>query len=349
MQAFTDIFQFIWANDYLRFLLIVFLSFITAFLIKLIVTKVLKPMAHKTRTKIDDLVIRSISSIVFYFVLFLGIKIGLQHFEFQSPILSNVVDSFIIFVILLFVLRIIDNFAAHWLKEWRAKTRTTADERLIPLFQKILKAVAIILAVFFVLTAWDVNITPLLTTAGIAGIALALAVKDPLSNIIGGVQLVLDKTFKVNDKIELESGQMGMVIDIGLRSTKIRTYDNETIYVPNGYLANAKIKNFTQPDVSIRVNVDFGVEYGSDIEKVRNVVVTALSQKEILLSEPEPVVQFIKMNDFSLDFVARAWVKIYSDAYEAKLTMTDEIYLALGRANIGIPFPTRTVYTKTTD
>ncbi len=349
MKAFTDVFQFIWDNDYLRFLLIAVFSLIAAFLIKLIVAKILKPLAHKTKTEIDDLIVKSISSIIFYFSLFLGIKIGLQHFGFQSPILRNVIDSCIIFVTLLFVLRIIDNFAKQWPKEWKVKTRTTADERLIPLFQKLLKAVVIILAVFFILSSWNVNITPLLTGAGIAGIAIALAVKEPIANILGGIQLVLDKTFKVNDKVELESGELGVILDIGLRSTKIRTYDNETIYVPNGYLANAKIKNFSQPDVSIRVKVYFGVEYGSDTEKVRQVVHSALSQIGTLLSEPEPQVEFINMNDFSLDFVAKAWVKKYTEAHETQLKMTDEIYKALGQAKIGIPFPTHTVYTKTSD
>jgi len=349
MKAFTDVFQFIWDNDYLRFLLITFFSFIAAFLIKLIVTKILKPLAHRTKTKIDDLVVKSISSIIFYFILFLGIKIGFQHFEIENPFLGNVIDSFIIFGILLFVLRIIDIISEKFLKEWKVKTRTTADERMIPLLQKILKAVVIILAVFFILTSWNVNITPLLTGAGIAGLALGLAVKEPIANILGGLQLVLDKTFKAGDKVELESGEIGVILDIGLRSTKLRTYDNETIHIPNGYLANAKIKNFTQPDVSIRVNVHFSVEYGSDTEKVRNVILSTLSQINTLLSEPEPQVQFLNMNDFSLDFVARAWVKEYTDAYAAKLTMTDEIYKALGQAKIGIPFPTRTVYTKTTD
>ena len=349
MKAFTDVFQFIWDNDYLRFLLIAFFSFIAAFVIKMIVAKILKPLAKKTKTEIDDLIVKSISSIIFYFSLFLGIKIGLQHFGFQSPILRNVIDSCIIFITLLFVLRIIDNFAVQWLKEWKVKTRTTADERLIPLFQKLLKAVVIILAVFFILSSWNVNITPLLTGAGIAGIAIALAVKEPIANILGGIQLVLDKTFKVDDKVELESGELGVILDIGLRSTKIRTYDNETIYVPNGYLANAKIKNFSQPDVSIRVKVYFGVEYGSDTERVRAVILSTLSQIDTLLSKPEPQVEFINMNDFSLDFVAKAWVEKYTGAYAAKLRMTDEIYKALGQANIGIPFPTRTVYTKKMD
>ncbi len=201
----------------------------------------------------------------------------------------------------------------------------------------------------FAFNAWKINISPLLATAGIAGLAIGLAVKDSLNNILGGLQLVLDKTFKVGDKVQLESGEMGVILDIGLRSTKLKTYDNEVIYIPNGYLANAKIKNFTHPDVSIRVNVNFGVVYGSDTEKVRQVVLEVVKKIENVIEQPEPVVQFLKMSDFSLDFVARAWVKSYAEAYSTQLKMTDEIYNALNRANIGIPFPTRTIYTKKTD
>ena len=170
--------------------------------------------------------------------------------------------------------------------------------------------------------------------------------RDSLANILGGIQLVLDKTFKVGDKVEIESGVMGMILDIGLRSTKLRTFDNEVIYIPNGQLANAKLKNFTVPDVSIRVNVNFGVEYGSDPGKVRQVVLDAITAVDKVMDEPAPVVQFLNMSDFSLDFVARAWVSQYTDAYDTKLAMTDAIYNALNRAKIGIPFPTRTVYTK---
>jgi len=247
------------------------------------------------------------------------------------------------------MIRIIHNFFKHWAEEWKFKTKTTTDERVIPLLQKILKAVIIILAVIFVFTAWNINISPLLATAGIAGLAIGLAVKDSLANILGGLQLVLDKTFKVGDKVELESGEMGVILDIGLRSTKLKTYDNEVIFVPNGFLANAKIKNFTQPDFSIRVNVNFGVEYGSDPEKVQKVVLAAIKKIDTVIEEPEPVVQFLNMSDFSLDFVARAWVKEYTQAYSTKLKMTDEIYEALNKAKIGIPFPTRTVYTKAID
>jgi len=352
MKAVSDAFQFISENSYLKFLAVLVITIIIAFLAKIILKQVLKPLAKKTKTKIDDLIIKSLSSIIFYIILLVGLKVGLQNFELREnvqTIFDSLINTLLILTVSLLLLKIINNFAQQWMREWKFRTKTTADERLIPLLQKILKAVIIILAIIFVFNAWKINISPLLTTVGIAGLAIGLAVKDTLSNILGGLQLVLDKTFKVGDKVELESGEMGVILDIGLRSTKLKTYDHEVIFIPNGYLANAKIKNFTHPDVSIRVNVDFGVIYGSDPEKVRQVVLKAIKKIETVIEEPEPVVQFLKMSDFSLDFVARAWVKSYTEAYSTKLKMTDEIYNALNKANIGIPFPTRTVYTKKTD
>jgi len=348
MKSFIDDFQSIFQNPFLKFVLVILVALIIAFIAKIIMKKILKPLVRRTKTKIDDLIIKNLSAIMFYIILLLGFKFGLQYFvgRFDTAIFNSLSDTFLILIITLLIIRIIDSFSKQWLEEWKFKTKTTADERLIPFLQKILKAVVIILAIIFVFSAWNINITPLLTTAGIAGVALAFAVKDSLANILGGLQLVLDKAFKVEDKVELESGEKGVILDIGLRSTKLRTYDNEVIYIPNGYLANAKIKNYTHPDLSIRVNVEFGVKYGSDTEKVRQVVLEAMQNIDAVLDEPSPIVQFVKMSDFSLDFIARAWVESYTEAYSTWLKITDAIYNALNKENIGIPFPTRTVYTK---
>jgi len=160
---------------------------------------------------------------------------------------------------------------------------------------------------------------------------------------------VLDRTFKVGDKVEIEGVQPGVILDIGLRSTKLKTYDNEVVFIPNGILANSKIKNFSEPDLSIRVNVKFGVEYGSDLKKVHTSVLGALKGIDDILKDPAPSVQFLNMSDFSLDFVARVWVRDYSRAYSMKLRVTDEVYHVLNKEGIGIPFPTQTIYTKGLD
>jgi MscS family membrane protein len=349
MEAIKEVYQFVVENKYLRFLVITLISFLVAYIVKVIFKKVLKPLALKTKTKVDDLIIKSLASIIFYIVLVLGVRIGIQHFDFDKAILENIIDTLLILIICLLFVRIIRDFSQHWLSEWKFKTKSSVDERVIPLLQKILKAIVIILGLFFVFSAWNINLAPLLATAGIAGLAIGLAIKDSLNNIIGGIQLVLDRTFKVGDKVEIEGVQPGVILDIGLRSTKLKTYDNEVIFIPNGILANSKIKNFTEPDLSIRVNVQFGVEYGSDLKKVNNIILDAIQNIEGVLEVPAPAVQFLNMSDFSLDFVARVWVREYSGAYSMKLKVTDEIYNALNKEGIGIPFPTQTIYTKGID
>lgn len=349
MQAISEIYQFILDNIYLKFLLFLIASFVVAFLVKLVVTQILKPLAKKTKTLIDDLIIKSIAAVIFYIILVLGLKIGFQTLQVEAELFHSLIDTFLVLMVMIALLRIVHNLSTHWLEDWARKTQSTADDRLIPLIEKILKAVIIVLAVIFIFDSWNIDISPLLATAGIAGIAIGFAVRDSLANILGGIQLVLDKTFKVGDKVEIETGVVGVIMDIGLRSTKLRTYDNEVIYIPNGQLANARLKNFTVPDVSVRVNVNFGVEYGSDPETVRQVVLKAVTSIDKVLDEPAPAVQFLNMSDFSLDFVARAWVGEYIDAFETKLAMTDAIYNALKKAKIGIPFPTRTIYTKSMD
>jgi len=334
---------------YIRLLAILVITILAAFLSKAILKKILKPLTRKTKTKIDDIIVNNISSVVFSVIIILGIRIIAENLEWKTRIHHHLVDTLFILVMAVLLIRMIDSFSRQWMKDWKHKTKTTTDERIIPLLQKMMKAVVLILALIFIFSAWGVSIAPLLTTAGIAGLALGLAVKDSLSNILGGLQLVFDKTFKVGDKVQLDSGEMGVILDIGLRSTKLRTYDNEVIFIPNGILANTKVKNFTQPDLSVRVNVDFGVEYGSDTAQVRRVVLEAVAATAGVLEDPEPVVQFLKMSDFSLDFVARAWVKDYNEAYAMQLVLTDNVYNALNKAGIGIPFPTRTVFTKKLD
>jgi MscS family membrane protein len=308
--------------------------------------KILIPITRRTKTVIDDLIVRSTASIIFWIIFLLGIKIGIQYFKFETDIYNNIVNSLFVLIISVLVFKIIHNLSQQWLKEWAFKTRSTADDRLIPLIEKILKALVVILAIVFIFDSWNINIGPILATAGIAGIALALAVKESLANILGGVQLVLDKTFKVGDKVQLESGEVGVILDIGLRTTKLKTYDNEVIYIPNSYLANSKIKNYSQPDLSQRVNVEFGVEYGSDPEEVKKVVVEAIKKIDTVLEDPPPEVIFKNLSDFSLDFIARAWVKSYTEAFSTSLKMRETIYDALNKANIGIPFPTRTIFVK---
>ena len=178
------------------------------------------------------------------------------------------------------------------------------------------------------------------------GIAISFAVKDSLSNIFGGISIILDQSFRVGDKIKIDSGEVGVVEDIGLRSTKIKNYDNQIIILPNGYMANAKVINYAQPNNLVKFRVNFGVDYGSNPEKVKKVIIETLIKIKNVLKDPAPGVVFKEMGDSALIFQAMAWVDDYNDAFMTKEESTNKIYLALNKAKIGIPFPQMDVHLK---
>ncbi|MFC1741871.1 mechanosensitive ion channel family protein, partial [Nanoarchaeota archaeon] len=203
-----------------------------------------------------------------------------------------------------------------------------------------------IVIAIMVLDLWGVNIAGLLAGVGIAGLAIGFAVKDSLSNIFGGISMILDKTINVGDKIKLDDGTVGVVHDVAIRATRIKTYDNEILVVPNGVMSNMKIKNYNQPDMTARVVIPFTVEYGTDPDKVKKLVLEEIKKFKDILKSPEPVVRFDEMADFALSMKAFFWVDDIGKVYPKKEEATRAIYKLLGKKKIGIPFPTQTLFVK---
>ena len=161
----------------------------------------------------------------------------------------------------------LDIFIAYYGKKFAAKTKSTMDDSLIPLVEKFTKWFFVIIALLIIFSKWGVDIGAVLAGLGIAGIAIGFAVKDSLANIFGGISLILDKNFKVGDKIKIDSGDVGVIEDIGLRSTKLKDYDNHLIIVPNGKLANSKIVNYVKPNPKLKFKIDF-VKRISQLRKI---------------------------------------------------------------------------------
>jgi MscS family membrane protein len=339
---YTDYFQ----NNYIASAAILIIFIVLAKLLLFIFGKYLQRWARKTKTKVDDLIFERTKSPLFYLILVYGVKLSLLNLGLNNQILTNIINSLLALVFIFIILRVFDVLIGAWGETFAKKTKTNLDDVLLPLFHKFAKVILAVVGFMWVLSIWEINITPYLAGVGVGGLVLGLALQDSLKNIFGGVSMILDKTLKVGDKIKIESGEVGEIHDVGLRSTKIKTYDNQIIVVPNGQLVNSRIQNYTKPNSKIRVTVQFGVEYGTEIKKVQDLVKkTVLSMKEIMV-DPAPVVNFELMGDFALNFTAKFWVSNWSEAYGKKLEATEKIYNALNAAKINIPFPTSTVYLK---
>jgi len=324
---------------------IIVLFVLLSFLLLFIFNNYLRSIAQKTKTEVDDLIFDKTKKPLFIFFMVYGLKLAIEVIWANSPI-DKVITSAMTLVFLFILLRVFDVIVGSWGLNFAKKTKSSADEVLLPIIHKVAKFILFIIGFMWLLHIWGIDITPYLAGVGISGLVLGLALQDTLKNLFGGVTLVLDKTFKIGDKIQLESGEIGTIHDIGLRSTKLATVDNEIIYVPNGYLANSRVQNYTRPTPKARVNVMFGVEYGSDINKVKKVVLAALANMNEIEKEPVPEVQFLEMGSFALNCKALFWVEKWDMAYGKKLEATQLIYDALNKAKISIPFPTQTVYVK---
>lgn len=334
-------------NNYLYSLVILIVFFILSKLMVFISQKIILQLTKKTKTDIDDLIVKRTNKPISLILVLIGFRLALFPLGIKQTILDileNTISSLIIIIVTYIIIAVTDIIIDNWSKKLAEKTESEIDDDLIPLFHRFSRIVISIVGLLFVLPAWGIQIGPLLTSLGIAGVAIAFALQTTLGNIFGGVSIILDKSIKVGDKIKLDADTMGTVMDVGLRSTKINTWDNELITIPNGKLADSKILNFIQPDPSIRIAVDFGVEYGSEAPRVRKVVLDALSKIHNVLRKPEPQIMFMEMADFALKFRALFWVGTFDEKFQTKCVATEEIYNALRKANIGIPFPTRTLH-----
>lgn len=192
-----------------------------------------------------------------------------------------------------------------------------------------------------VISNLGIETTSFLALMGAAGLAIAMALKDTLSNIGSAVVLLIFRPFKKGDYINA-GGAEGVVESIGLFTTTVLPIDNRTIIVPNSAITAGNITNFSSKPVR-RVDHAVGIGYGEDIKLAKEVMYGVITKSAHTLSDPEPLVAVTDLGDSSVNFTVRAWV-LSENYWDAYFEMIEEIKLALDAANISIPFPQMDVH-----
>jgi len=332
-------------NKWIFSLLILVLFFILSKIVILVIEKVLSRITLKTDNAIDEEILDLMKKPLKWIVLVWGIMLAFDVLELPLSVASKI-DNISIAIIIIFVVYVIANIIeiliTSWGKKFSLKIDSRIDNDLLPLFRKIAKIIIVSIGIIMVLSRFEIDIAPLIASLGIAGFAIGFAVKDSLANVIGGIVLILDRSFSVGDKVTID-GDTGVILDVGLRNTKLQTYDNEIIILPNGDLMNKKFKNSVLPDPTIRVVINFSVAYGTDVDLVETKILEAIKGMEDISTNIEPAVVFIEMGDFSLNFQAKFWVPNYVNQYNKKIEATKLVYNTLNKEEIDIPFPTHTV------
>jgi MscS family membrane protein len=336
-------------NDFLRafLILVVLLIFIRVGLFLL--EKVVLRAVSKTKTDLDDIIVRKSSMPLTITAFLISLTLALGELSLSEDVLE-IVERLIltagVIVIGYLIYVLLDSVVVRAWQKFTEKTDTTLDDSLTPLIHSVLRIAAITIVTLYILDVWGVQIGPLLAGLGLAGLAVALALQPTLSNIFSGISMIFDKSVGVEDLVYLDANTSGKISKIGLRSTQIRTFNNELIIVPNSKLADSIIQNVALPEPKTRVVIPFSVAYGSDIGKVKNIVFKEIKTLKHVIKEPAPHIKFMEMADSSLNFNAYFYIDSFENRLESKDEANTKIYNALGKAEIEIPFPQRDVHMK---
>ena len=336
-------------NNYLHSLIILAIFFAISQLSVFISKRIILRLTKKTKTDIDDLIVAKTSKPISLILLLVGIRLAIIPHKIRADILDmgeHLIVSLIMVIVTYIAIVVFNIVISSWGRKFASKTESRIDDEVVSLFQKFARIILSFIGLIFILDVWGIKVGPLLASLGIAGLAVAFALQNTLGNIFGGISLIIDKSITVDDFIKLDDGTQGFVTDIGLRSTKIKSLDGDLIILPNGKLADSKIYNYHKPLPTTRVTVEFGVNYGSDIEKVRKIALSEITNLSNVLKNPAPQTIFDEIGDFSLKFKALFWISSFEKKVEAKEAATTAIYNALNKNKIEVPFPTRTVYLK---
>ncbi len=215
----------------------------------------------------------------------------------------------------------------------------------VPLLNNLLRVVMALVGAYAILLAWNVNVTGLVASAGIVGLALSFAAQDTLGNLFAGVAILVDQPYRIGDFIVLDSGERGQVTHIGLRSTRLLTRDDEEVSIPNGIMGRAKIVNESGgPHVKYRLRVPVGVAYGSDIDQVMACLLKVAGDHPSVCTDPEPRVRLRTFGESSLDFELLVWISQPALRGLALHELNCQIYRSFEREGIMIPFPQRDVH-----
>jgi len=325
--------------------LIVFVvGFFGRWLVNLVVDQWIRILAVRTRTHLDDALADILRLPLYLFSLIFALDISLKRLEFL-PVQWDLWLPDLLFVLYLvvgfvFAWRFVHNIFIWYSKEISTRTETNLDEQLMPFFRRIAMIILWMVGIITILGHFQIDVSALVTTLGIGSLAVALAAQASLADTISGFIIMVDRPFRIGDRIEIQDlDTWGDVVDIGLRSCRIRTRDNRMVIIPNSVISKSLVVNYSYPDTQYRIETHIGLPYGVEIEKVRRILVETVASVEGILTDKQVEALFIEFGSSALIFRVRWWLESYYDTRRMFDKVNSAIYLALSEAGIELPIP----------
>lgn len=337
-------------QEYVLFLLALVVTLIVIKIVRFSLSMYLKKIASRTKSRLDNMLVSSVKGPVSLGILISGIYLATTYLTL--PYMNHINPAFTVISMLyvaFFAIRLVGTVLEWYTQEVAVKTKTKTDEQFLPIFKKVAYGVILLIIFVWMLGQLGIEITTLVATMGIGGIAVALAIQPILANMFAGAHIVLDRPIKIGDYVELESGEKGTVKDIGWRSTKIRNYKNNLVIIPNKKLADGNITNYYSPTKQVGFLVNCGVAYDSDlgkVERVTNQVAKNVLKKYGGVKGFKPIIRFKEFGDSTINFHVIFRVKSYGKKFLLRHEFIKNLKARFDKEDIEIAFPQLDVHMK---
>ncbi|WP_439026254.1 mechanosensitive ion channel family protein [Haloarchaeobius sp. DT45] len=328
-----------------RTILVLGLSLLAAVVLEVGILRLAKRLVSRTESKIDNIVIDELRWPLVISAALAGVWVltatpdGSTSVAFQEQ-LTEFFGNPSLAVIVLVWARALNNIVNRTVDEVKDHG---GRYDFAPVFSNVWTLVVLVGAAGAILAIFEIDITPLLGAAGIAGIAIGFAAKDTVANFFGGLALYFDDTYKIGDYIILDTGDAGTVVRVGIRSTTLLTRDEVMVTVPNSVLNSARIINESAPQRRKRIRIPIGVAYGTDLDTFEEISVEIAESETMTLDSPKPRMRFRRFGDSALEYELLCWVASPNREQRARHHINRTLYAALNDADIEIPFPKRDV------
>lgn len=324
------------------------ISLVILFIIKCMTFRVIRRWADTLETETYDSIIGAVRTPSVYWIIAISLYIGIEVSEIPPKYIFYLTRAVYIIVV------ISVSYAAADLSERFLRNYSRKPETSVPssgLATTLVKWTIILIGVLTALEVLGVSIIPLITALGVGGLAVALALKDTLTNLFAGIHIMVEKSVRVGDFIKLETGQEGYVEDITWRTTRIKMLPNNILIVPNNNLSQSVVTNYSLPDKETAISLQFSVSYGADPERVEYLIVetarSAADEITGLLCEPLPIVRFVPgFGENSMDFTLKCQIREIADRGQVTHELRRRILAELRNDGIEIPFPQRVLHVR---
>ena len=326
-------------------ILIILGAIIIVKLLSLLGKKVIKPFVTGTDNHLDDVIFYSLEAPVKFAIILLGIWIAIHRLVYPDSFVK-VVDNAYSILIVLDITWFFGRLFSSLLQVYWGKQSNGQANKMMPIIKRTILVIVWLIGIVMALSNVGVNISALLGTLGIGGIAFALAAQDTVKNVFGAFTILTDKPFSIGDTIRVDSYE-GTVVDVGVRSTKIMNYDKRIITFPNYKITDTSIVNISSEPMR-RVVLNLGLTYDTTSEKMKEALELLNSipkRVENVSSNPSDIVAvFTEYSNSALVIMYIYFIEKQGDILGVTSNMNMEILAAFNKAGLNLAFPTRTVY-----